>query len=732
MSRTFACISLLVSLSSLPGCGGDDVIPQNTGTADTVAPPPDTGVIADTVSPSDTTPSGPNLPFDTISPSDTAGADTTSGITIGVDPSRDPCKDVPTTGRCKGRDIELCVTGTGNAEPFISISRCDPGTACVNGANGPTCAPTGGCTPYDSECRGSRAAFCDAGQWVEENCPAGCRTSLIGAICRPTQQTLRYQNSLAFEFKIPNDQLDDWSDEVYATNLPGALILSFENGGVIDAAITDAEGHFTVDAVTPQSADGDDWVAAYLLRLESPIKTAYALLDPGVTGVQDLERSLDGLFPDASYWQWAWTTADIPSGEGAYLPLAAGSAAAFVYAYVASIYDYAVDLFGPRAESSLAFWFGLGTSWSCGACFTQQPYSFNGDRFGNVIFMPGNDDEGYWSDPVIAHEMGHWVMSNFGVSPGEGGVHYAGVPTHPGMAWSEGFATWFSSFVRDDSAHFDKQKGLFFVFDLAERVYIDGRAWNRPVASEGLEQLIDENEIAAMLLSLTTPSNGENVLRALSSPRMTQSPFLRGYENRFWEELDANYLPLPAWSTGESAPHFADYLDALVCAGSVSGGTVDAVTEPWLHYPYPSAAPLCRRASAPISVTYSDTPDGVIADVRWYIPLEADLELSFVPALAPPVEIPAGSPPGSTRLIFATSKKGPLGEAQQSLEGLSVRLDGRYLKVHGTVPYRDRPVIPPARTGPSFDFRGKAVRGSIPLKYVAPSKRAPLRKLELP
>jgi hypothetical protein len=728
MSKRLLNPSLLLAL--LVACDKDEA-PSASVEADTVTdaglgPTPDT--------------TGPNSATDTNvgpGPTDTGGGTSTSDtaeppwldVFIPSDPSRDPCGDVPTTGRCKGRDIEACVAGTGNSERFVATRTCEAGTACAIRGGEAVCAPTGACTPYASECRGNRAAYCEAGQWVEETCSAGCRTTLVGALCKPSAPTVRYANTFAFEFRVPNDELTDWSDEVYANTGNDLLILSFQGGALIDAAVTDENGAFVIDAAATGNTDAGDFVSALLLKLEDPTRSAYGVLDPGQTGEQDVEARLESGFPDASYWGWSWGIQDIPANEGVYLPLDAGGGAAFVYNYLAVTYEYTKAYFGARPASSLSVWFGLGTSWSCGACFITWPNEFNGDRFDSQVFIPGDDDEGYWSGAVLAHEFGHWTMATYGVSPGEGGTHILGVPSHPGLAWSEGFATWFSSFMREEPYYYDRQDGLFFWLDLDERVYSAGHPWNRPVASEGLEQLIDENEVASMLLALTTPSNGEALMLTLASPRMTVAPFLRGYTTRDWDDLNEDYLPLPAWSTGESAPHFADFLDALVCGGTVAANGVNSVTEPALHYPYPSASPLCRSARAPIAVTFEDSPAGVVAVVRWHIPLEAPLSLGFVPGNSP-VEIPAGSPPGELRLVYqASSLSGTVAPMKAAPDGLAVHLDGPHLRVHGTVPYRPREVVPPARTGPPLNLRGLGKRGTIALKFVPESLRAPYRKL---
>jgi hypothetical protein len=212
------------------------------------------------------------------------------------------------------------------------------------------------------------------------------------------------------------------------------------------------------------------------------------------------------------------------------------------------------------------------------------------------MWLPGGDrDQGYWADPVTVHEHGHWAMRSFSAPPSEGGTHVLGAPVYPGMAWSEGFATWFSSDLRDSPIFYDKQNGSVFWLDLSARSYSGGARWRVPVPSAGLMQLMDENEVAAMLWSLRNSSSGaaDQMYAAFGSERLTAGRFPRGYTAHYWTELDASGNPVGAIDTRVPAPFLADFLDALMCAG-FSRAAMDAATQPASRYPYPSGSPLCR------------------------------------------------------------------------------------------------------------------------------------------
>jgi len=508
---------------------------------------------------------------------------------------------------------------------------------------------------------------------------------------------------------------NDWSASTEQWQARRFLVLSFANGELLDTAITDDGGHFELDAVPPEDEDGDDYLVLVAARVDPTDgdRLAYALQDPGVgQGDQDVVTMLEHGAPDPSFWLWSFNATDVPADGGVYISLQAGSGAAHAYNYLSGVWDIADDFFGHRAGSSLVMWLGMGTTWSCGACFTRVRTSGENPPFDSQIFFPADANEPFWSGAVLAHELGHWVMSTYGASPGEGGAHVLGRPSHPGLAWSEGFATWFSAVMRDERNYYDKQDGLFFWIDYDAPRYSGGEPWYRPEAAFGLEQLLDENEVTRMLLGMTDEQNLPRMLMALSSPRMTQAPFLRGYLRRTWDGLDDNGLPLPAWSTNDSAPHLADYLDALVCDGAVPPDRVDAQTEPWAHYPYPSVAPLCRRASLPIEVTWSATG----ATVRWYVPLARELVLSPLPTGAPRI-VPAGSPPGELYVAVGSVGSGAVGSVGASGErGLRVATGGEDWAIAGTSrPARAAPSAP-RRDGPRVVMNGRDLGRAIHIR----------------
>lgn len=635
----------------------------------------------------------------------------TSGAELPSEPVG-ACGGVPVGGRCNGNAVEFCAAATGSADTRLASYACTADEICRDDGGQARCELVGECFSGGTECRGAALATCVGGRWQTSPCASGCVASEFGANCRSGASAGRYQGRLTYELKPPNQALSDWSPTPVQVPAAGFLVLSFADGVLIDATVTSTAsedaGRFEIDAVPAELVDGDDYLAAVAARGNASQQLIYLVAKSGFSpGRQDVSA----VPPAPDYWLWTWTPAQIRSPGEVNIPLDAGSGAAFVFDYLRFVYDASVDFYGERLNAPLVVWLDYGVDWSCGACMGPWRYADPGGAvFERQIWLSGGADEGFWSGAVVAHELGHYLMATYGVWPGEGGQHIIGLPSHPGLAWSEGFATWFSTVVRGDTVYYDKQQGAFFWFDLARRAY-SNTTWNRPVADFGLEQLIDENEVAAMLLALTREETLGGLLAAIASPRMTQPPYLRGYRRRVWDGLDQQGLPLPFQSSQESAPHFADFLDTVVCGGVAPPVTVDQVTEPFVHYPFPSGAPLCRSGRAPIAARWTD--DGAL-ELAWHWALASALVVALDGEEA--LVLPAGTPPGAhripaTHVSFAEISTGSSGDpwgasvrvSREPPRALTVQATGPLVRIGERVLGRGvalRPTSPPAPTDP--------------------------------
>jgi hypothetical protein len=510
----------------------------------------------------------------------------------------DPCQGYPPEGACVAPNhVYRCVIPTGNGTPVLSQEECGLTEQCVAEGGQAHCELLpGACTPGSTECKdaNTQRACDETGQWQDTVCSQGCQTSPLGAVCA-SLVTTSYSGTLSYEARGPDAELTDWSTSAVVLPAQGVLIVSQRDGEIVDATTTDGQGHFVVDV--PSTLEDGDEVYAMLVRPgEGGNGVAFAVMQPDFDNDNVQNPFAAGAGAEPQHWFWSIDPSVTPSGSTLTISESLGSGAVRVFENLRAAYDLTAEHYG-EGDKPLVVWLRMNTSWTCGACFFDLPVNAGGLLFDSQIVLPATaQDTSYWSDPVTSHELGHWVMSSFGRSPGEGGPHCVGVATFPGQAWSEGWATGFSSVIRSDEKYYDKQDGSFFWLDLAERTYFgEGQPWARASATDpdGLSQLIDEFEVSAMLWDLHD-SGGvsmDTLLDALASPQMTTSPFARGYTRHGWT-VGQGCVQQDIVDLGSSQPMFADYLDALVCGG-VSSGVIDAVTVPQTFYPYPSQTPLC-------------------------------------------------------------------------------------------------------------------------------------------
>jgi hypothetical protein len=431
------------------------------------------------------------------------------------------------------------------------------------------------------------------------------------------------QGRVTYERRAPNPARDDWAAAPDAP-APGFAVYSFRGEQMIDAAVTSLEamreGTFSLRVPTTPAAT--DRVVVAALHRDSRGIIRYAVANPGVApGTYAPHTASDR----AAVWSWTWRGDALPMDGALRITRAQGSGAAVTFEHLGRAVREAETRYA-RTGYSLLAWQGDDVSWSCGACFSVTPTQRFAQGFSSQISMFGGaEDESYWSPSTITHEAGHWAMSSYGVPPREGGTHYLNTPESPGLAWSEGWATWYGAALRNDPVVVSKQRGFMYWFDIGGRRLSSGRPWARPSAMGALNQPIAENEVSAILWALA-PAPRSAVYAGLNAARMTRSPFLRGYRN----------------PQGASVPYLPDFLDALRCAG-MSADVVTAAARP---YPYPAATPLCGAMdeAPPLTVTFRDEPitdpgvtgamgaaRRVVATVTAGVTLDAPIRLRVVP-----------------------------------------------------------------------------------------------------
>lgn len=727
-------LSFLLSLGLASACSSGSSSPSGTPdapstslTSDAPQPRIDAAVAAvdafvglpDAPRPPD---ASPPPPADASSPPDAATPDAPpppppDAATPGA--GSDPCHGITASGMCATTtSVEFCVIPEGG-DPFLQTEACGAGTDCAIVDGLVECVPTTGCLNGTTECaNATQIRTCVGGVFQTSTCPRQCLSTPLGAFCGLDAPTTTLTASVTYEARGPNANLTDWGT-IFDAAAQGFVVLSVrvlpDNSIVpIDATVTgesDADGgSFSVQVPLTPTAGDEIFVVA--TRFGSDQQPLIALLDP-LLAPSSIPYPVGTASPQPRLWFWSWTTSGIPQNAHLSIPESAGSGAARVFDYMRFILEIAEARWPGRPILRDLVWLGDGVSWvNCGECFQQRLTFQIGTFFGGQTFLNGAADDEFWADSVTAHELGHWAMASFGHAVGEGGTHILGQPATPGLAWSEGWATWFSSNARSNPVYFDKQQGTTFWFDISSRSASDS-LWPRPAAALGRYQPIYENEISAMMwnLSETQGLTSAPLDMTLASPRMTIPPFLRGYLT----------------PQGVNTTMFADFLDALRCGG-IGPGTIDIATDPLVHYPYPSLSPLCAlQAPSPPATLGVELVDGRPV-AGGHIRLRAHLTVD--PTWPFPVSF-SFQPPSRASVTRVQGIAATIGSAPEIELDLADVPDGDLVAVadsqgkaggfHAEARYRFGRPAPlgrvPLRTGPSLHLGslelGAPIRGTV-------------------
>ena len=461
--------------------------------------------------------------------------------------------------RCTPDEQRPCYTGPAGT---AGVGRCREGTLACHGAGvwGEACA--GSVVPDVEVCGNGVDDDCDGAR--DEGCDAAVATRV-------------FTGRVSYDRRGPDARRVDWGpvEEVVA---PGFAVRSMHGDVQVDAAVTDAAGRFSLRV--PEVTTADDRVVVSALQSDGAGAIEFAVAAPGLAaGMYDPAVEHAGA---PRVWSWSWRVDAMPAGGPVHITEADGSGAARLFDLGRRAFELPRRVLGRRGATLVA-WFEPGVTWPCTACFLTRPRRAFAQDFATQIVLNGDrDDQQWWADGVVAHEVGHWAMASHGVSPGEGGPHTLNDPLTAGMAWSEGYAHWHAASTRGDPLFVDRQRGTMFWFDMAARRSL--WEWEGADPAMGLLDPITENEVAAIVWGLA-PRDPSPILTALASPRMTRAPFARGYTNR----------------RGVSVPVLPDLLDALVCA-SFPRATLAAALD---LYPYrPDTARCPSDLSPPVTASW--------------------------------------------------------------------------------------------------------------------------------
>lgn len=529
-----------------------------------------------------------------------SSGDTTSSSGAGGASGDDPCMGVPTQGQCVGTTkIQSCfVSEEGNTPPSIIESTCGPQQACqvVNGAA--LCKPTGACFEGATACKDSQTMQeCQKGAWVETVC-GGANSCIAqpgaGASCglQDPGSGITLKGHVDYEFHKVNAALTDFDSKVSSEGAVDMFVTVFDNNSLIGMGLTSVGGN---------GASAGDW---QVNLSTAPTDKTFVYFWPMLfdnngnprMAVAHAQSAMVQTQASDKYWSFGFGPVCASGACGTtdmgnqLITEADGSGAVHIYQWI----DYGmfrVSSFIPSITPlTMAVFWEPGNQFDCGNCFAPPQMggaavtydTANGlvDHYDSSINISGTDaSPSQWGRTTISHELGHWITQSYSRSPGEGGQHFVDQASKPGLAFSEGWATFSgqtnlsNSPADNEPIAFRKSQGTSFWVDIA-KVNWSGGSIDLPDPNGAIDQPINENIVTVMLWSLWASGSAQAPQGLGDDPmfKVLTSQRLVGATNRGYIKVDA-----------------VDYLDALTCEGFATNAQIDAVAGP-VNYPYDNAA----------------------------------------------------------------------------------------------------------------------------------------------
>ena len=570
------------------------------------------------------------------------GAKPTGGA--GGTAAADPCNGTSTQGKCDGNKVLICEQpppGSTGELPRLVTNDCGNDRKCTETDKGATCVLKTACVPKDSKCSadGKSVEICkpDGSAFVSTACLANesC-TGVPGkaAQCESAPQAGGAADSLrgCVTFERRGISKDGPAKDLTIEPAVLQFVAIYNGSEYIGSAVTRADdGCFDAELTAKPTAE----TIVYVFAMDFDSATNQPLV-----AVAHYPGDSAGSLPKSSTEYWHWSNQDKGCGPGInavvqvdpggkhtlgtldndkdpgkrpdmLITEACGSGAMRIFQWTRfGMIRLAPDHLGlenfktadgkqldivkateaTKQDSIVVYW-EKGKDVGCGACFSNKgngpfhvdPAGDLDDLYDTAIYISGTEgNPTQWSYSVLSHELGHWVMANYSRSPGEGGPHYVGQASKPGLAYSEGWATsfgqWNVSFAGDwDPIYIDTQDGTTFFVDIAKASWTGG-ALQTPSKTGGIDQNINENIVASMLFKLnagstgvTTPVAGgqglgpDALFKAFTSPRVT------GSINRGYSRVDV-----------------VDFFDGGRCTDAIPEAAIKSVSD-GVDFPWDSA-----------------------------------------------------------------------------------------------------------------------------------------------
>lgn len=509
----------------------------------------------------------------------------------------DDCQGVPVEGECiDGNKIRSCfIYEEPGKLPEIIEVQCADIEKCqiVNGTA--SCQPTGDCYDGTSRCAdASTLEECIDGKWVKSSCGGG-----DSCIAQPGQPaTCAFQEAgsgihlrghIEYEFRVPNKDFTDFSKELQQEPAVDLFVTVFDDNELIGMGLT-SFGDGTLnpgdwDIELTRKPTGNTFFYFWPMLFDQN-GVPFMALAHAESSAADHQQS-------TKYWFWGFGPVCPDAGEcdivdtgNQLITEEEGSGAAYIYQWL----DFGIfrmsGLIPEVAPLSFAVFWEPGNKFDCGNCFAPpqmgganvlfDPENNLVDHFDTSMNISGTEDSpSHWARTTVNHEFGHWIMQSYSKSPGEGGPHFVDEASKPGLAYSEGWATFAgqsnlsNSPSDNDPIAFRKSGGTSFWVDIGKLVW-SGGAIELPDPNGPADQFVNENVITGMMWSLWAENNAGAPQGLGDVPlfRVLTSKRLVGDLNRGYFKVD-----------------FFDYLDAMKCEKLATEGQIGDVVQS-VGYPY--------------------------------------------------------------------------------------------------------------------------------------------------
>jgi hypothetical protein len=508
----------------------------------------------------------------------------------------DACNGVPVMGKCsddKTKISSCLVSEEPGQDPKIVETTCEPGTACEIWKGAAACRPTGECFEGDTQCKDvDTLQICAKGVWNDSACSgAKCVQSPgKGAACQQQDQGagITIRGHLDYEVKKPNASLTDFE----TTGNEGAVdmfITVFEGAELIGMGLTSPGGNgmnpgdFAFEVTKQPTADSHIYFWPMLFDQTGNPRMAVAKAKSDAADYQQSDE----------YWSFGFDTcnpADCSGNDIDLGPLLIDDANDAGAVHIFQWLDYGIfrmeGLYPNATPLTVSVFWAKDNQFDCGSCFA--PPQMGGanvlydaaanlsDHYDSSLNISGSDKSPHhWSRTTINHEFGHWQMQSYSKSPGEGGPHYVDAPSRPGLAYSEGWATFVGQTnisvdnVNNEPIAFRKSQGTTFWVNLSDMKWSGGDI-QAADPNGPLDQEINENLVSAMMWSLWAGANAQAPQNLGDAPLFAVMD-----DDRLLGSADRGYFTVD----------MVDWLDALKCGQQATADQISAAVAP-TQFPY--------------------------------------------------------------------------------------------------------------------------------------------------